>query len=238
MRCPGCRTRRAGGVRGDRGGRHGRARCPHARAFKSFDPTPLAGASLGQVHRAVLRDGRRVAVKVQRPGVREQVVEEMEVIEELAAFIDGHTELGRSYGFAGWSRSSAGRSWPSSTTGRRPPTCVCSATTWPTTSGSSSPSRSTTTPRRSVLTMELVDGRNVGSLGPLARHGVRRLRPRPRAVRRLPGPDPRRRFLPRRSPPGERAGDHRRAPGPHRPRHGRPGRAPDCRTNSSACCSP
>lgn len=45
-----------------------------SKAFSSFDAAPLAAASLGQVHRAVLRDGRSVAVKVQRPGIREQVL--------------------------------------------------------------------------------------------------------------------------------------------------------------------
>ena len=59
-----------------------------SKAFVSFDATPAASASLGQVHHAVLRNGRRVAVKVQRPGVRKQVVEDMEVIEELAEFVD------------------------------------------------------------------------------------------------------------------------------------------------------
>ena len=44
-----------------------------SKAFDAFEQTPIAAASLGQVHRAVLRDGREVAVKVQRPGVREQV---------------------------------------------------------------------------------------------------------------------------------------------------------------------
>jgi ubiquinone biosynthesis protein len=45
-----------------------------SKAFLSFDAAPLAAASLGQVHRAVLRDGRSVAVKVQRPGIRELVL--------------------------------------------------------------------------------------------------------------------------------------------------------------------
>ena len=54
----------------------------------------MASASLGQVHRAHLRDGRRVAVKVQRPAIREAMVEDLEALEEIAEFLDKHTEPG------------------------------------------------------------------------------------------------------------------------------------------------
>ena len=71
-----------------------------SKAFAEFEPTPLAAASLGQVHRAQLRSGRRVAVKVQRPGVREQIVQDLEALGEIGAFIDAHTEVGHQYEFA------------------------------------------------------------------------------------------------------------------------------------------
>lgn len=41
--------------------------------FQRFDPSPIAAASIGQVHRAVTRDGRELAIKVQYPGVRESI---------------------------------------------------------------------------------------------------------------------------------------------------------------------
>ena len=71
-----------------------------SKAFASFEPEPIASASLGQVHRATLRDGRPVAVKVQRPNVVDQVVADLEALDEIAAFIDTHTKVGRRYEFA------------------------------------------------------------------------------------------------------------------------------------------
>jgi predicted unusual protein kinase regulating ubiquinone biosynthesis (AarF/ABC1/UbiB family) len=68
-------------------------------AFASFDPEPLAAASLAQVHRAVLRSGREVVVKVQRPGIRAQISEDMAALGEIAEFADGHTAWGRRLGF-------------------------------------------------------------------------------------------------------------------------------------------
>jgi ubiquinone biosynthesis protein len=68
-------------------------------AFSEFDPVPVAAASLGQVHRAKLPSGREVAVKVQRPDVRETVVNDLEVLRELAVFFDNHTEAGVRYRF-------------------------------------------------------------------------------------------------------------------------------------------
>jgi ubiquinone biosynthesis protein len=66
--------------------------------FQSFDLRPLATASMAQVHRAVLRDGTEVAVKVQRPGVRQRIEIDLEVLREVARFAARHTALGARYG--------------------------------------------------------------------------------------------------------------------------------------------
>jgi predicted unusual protein kinase regulating ubiquinone biosynthesis (AarF/ABC1/UbiB family) len=70
-----------------------------SKAFADFDPQPLAAASLAQVHRASMRDGREVVVKVQRPSIREQIVEDLEALGQIAQFLDAHTELGKRYDF-------------------------------------------------------------------------------------------------------------------------------------------
>lgn len=70
-----------------------------SKVFPTFERVPLAAASLAQVHRAQLRDGTEVAVKVQRPGIREQIVQDLEAMNEVAQFLDAHTELGKRYDF-------------------------------------------------------------------------------------------------------------------------------------------
>ena len=71
-----------------------------SKAFAHFEAQPMAAASLGQVHRAELRDGRQVVVKIQRPGIRETVVKDLEILQGIAEFLDSHTETGRRYDFA------------------------------------------------------------------------------------------------------------------------------------------
>jgi predicted unusual protein kinase regulating ubiquinone biosynthesis (AarF/ABC1/UbiB family) len=66
-----------------------------SKMFETFEAKPMAAASLGQVHRATLRDGREVVVKVQRPNVREQVPKDLEVFTDIAKALEDHTDLGR-----------------------------------------------------------------------------------------------------------------------------------------------
>jgi len=70
-----------------------------SKAFADFEAAPLAAASLSQVHRATMRDGRAVVVKVQRPDIRELIVGDLEALGEIAHFLDQHTELGKRYEF-------------------------------------------------------------------------------------------------------------------------------------------
>ena len=72
-----------------------------SKAFDSFDSTPLAAASLGQAHRAALRDGREVVVKVQRPNVRDQVRDELAMFADIAHALEQHSEIARKLNLAG-----------------------------------------------------------------------------------------------------------------------------------------
>jgi len=70
-----------------------------SKAFSEFRSQPLATASMGQVHRATMLDGRAVVVKVQRPGIQEIITEDMEALEDIANFLDKHTPWGKRYEF-------------------------------------------------------------------------------------------------------------------------------------------
>ena len=71
---------------------------PIESAFASIDPTPLAAASVGQVHTARLADGREVVVKVQRPAARRQIEADLDIILRLAARLDRVTAWGHALG--------------------------------------------------------------------------------------------------------------------------------------------
>lgn len=64
-----------------------------SKLFDTFEQQPLAAASLGQVHRATLRDGREVVVKVQRPGLRDVMLADLEIFEEIATFLEKHSQV-------------------------------------------------------------------------------------------------------------------------------------------------
>ena len=68
-----------------------------SKAFGHFEEKPLAAGSVAQVHHATLRDGREVAVKVQRPGIRERVLDDLDAMSEVVDLLHDHTEFGRKF---------------------------------------------------------------------------------------------------------------------------------------------
>ena len=60
--------------------------------FACFDPQPLAAASIGQVHRARLKDGSEVVVKVQRPGIENTIAVDLEILAHIAGLMEEHLE--------------------------------------------------------------------------------------------------------------------------------------------------
>ena len=74
---------------------------PIAEAFAYLNVEPLATGSIGQAHEAVLLDGTEVVVKVRRPGVVEQVNEDLEILKELASTASRHWEFADRYDLSG-----------------------------------------------------------------------------------------------------------------------------------------
>src|ERR1043166_4954922 len=68
-----------------------------SKLFCLFEREPMAAASLGQVHRAALHDGRPVAVKVQRPNISSQITDDFAALEQIAQFLHRHTSFGRRF---------------------------------------------------------------------------------------------------------------------------------------------
>ncbi len=65
--------------------------------FSSFEKEPLGSASIGQVHKAVLKTGEEVAVKIQKPGVRELIKNDINIMRFLAARINDYFPPSRNY---------------------------------------------------------------------------------------------------------------------------------------------
>ena len=74
---------------------------PLSAVFAEIDPSPMAAASIGQVHSGRLLTGEAVVVKVQRPGVKKIVKTDLEILGDLARFLESRTEWGRAYNIAG-----------------------------------------------------------------------------------------------------------------------------------------
>ncbi|MBF0258875.1 MAG: AarF/ABC1/UbiB kinase family protein [Desulfamplus sp.] len=60
--------------------------------FESIEETPFASASIGQVHRAILRNGKKVAVKIQRPGIKKLIAVDLEILLHLATLMEHNIE--------------------------------------------------------------------------------------------------------------------------------------------------
>ena len=139
--------------------------------FADFERTPLAAASIGQVHGATLQDGTRVVIKVRKPGVAETVTSDLAILQDLARRADRAGIFGRDYDVEGLAAEFAwtlheeldyvreGRNADRlREVLRAEPRAVVPAIHWSATSGG-------------VLVMERVDGVRIDDLAALQRRG-------------------------------------------------------------------
>jgi len=63
--------------------------------FQNFEPIPLAAASLGQVHKAVLHSGEAVVVKVQRPGLKKLFEIDLQILKGITRYFQNHPKWGK-----------------------------------------------------------------------------------------------------------------------------------------------
>lgn len=69
------------------------------KVFLDFSTEPLASASIAQVHRATLKSGQKVVVKIQRPDIEKDISADIGILEEIALFLDHRTKYGKLYNF-------------------------------------------------------------------------------------------------------------------------------------------
>jgi ubiquinone biosynthesis protein len=70
---------------------------PPETAFACFNPQPLAAASMAQVHRATLADGRQVVLKIRRPGIRPRMEADLRLIAHLASIVEAASAEARRF---------------------------------------------------------------------------------------------------------------------------------------------
>ena len=70
-------------------------------AFLFIDPEPIAAASIGQVHYAIMNDFTQVVIKVQRPQIEEKIQSDLEFVRDIARFLHNSVDWGKKYGVVG-----------------------------------------------------------------------------------------------------------------------------------------
>ena len=74
---------------------------PYQEVFDEFDTTPIASASIGQVYRAVLKNGERVVVKIQKPNLQLIIQQDIQILDKIIQYMMVHTQFGNKYDLQG-----------------------------------------------------------------------------------------------------------------------------------------